>query len=101
MNGMAQAQKAAGDGAFPEALFDAPIDDAEAPSLLCLLRMKRDLADLEVKPIPGVFVAPDEAHATKIHALMVGPSGTPYEGGFFHFFVDCGINYRCSHQASD
>ncbi|KAL1472019.1 hypothetical protein MTO96_039599 [Rhipicephalus appendiculatus] len=90
---MAHAQKAAGDGASPGTLFEPSNDDAENPSLLCLLRTKRDLADLEVKPIPGVFVSQDEDHVTRIHALMVGPSGTPYEGGFFHFLIDCGANY--------
>ncbi|KAH7950721.1 ubiquitin-conjugating enzyme E2 Z [Rhipicephalus sanguineus] len=90
---MAHAQKAAGDGIPSGTPLCPSNDEAESPSLLCLLRTKRDLADLEVKPIPGVFVSPDEDHATKIHALMVGPSGTPYEGGFFHFLIDCGADY--------
>jgi len=30
---------------------------------------------------------------TKLDVLIVGPEGTPYQGGFFHFFVSFGNDY--------
>ncbi|KAL1417511.1 hypothetical protein MTO96_000608 [Rhipicephalus appendiculatus] len=53
----------------------------------CLLRIKKDIADFNAKPPAGLFIAPEEGDITKIHALVVGPSGTPYEGGFFQFYM--------------
>ena len=29
----------------------------------------------------------------RIHAMIIGPLDTPYEGGFFHFLVRCPPNY--------
>ena len=34
-------------------------------------------------PLPLIFPMPDEDRVTVIHALVVGPFDTPYEGGFF------------------
>jgi len=36
----------------------------------------------------GVFVTFDDVNLTKVHALIVGPPDTPYEGGFFYFVLD-------------
>ncbi|KAL1417513.1 hypothetical protein MTO96_000610 [Rhipicephalus appendiculatus] len=59
----------------------------EQPSPQCLLRVKKDIADFNAQPPVGLFIAPEEDDVTKIHALVVGPSGTPYEGGFFQFYM--------------
>lgn len=59
----------------------------EEPSAQCLLRLKRDIADFCANPPPGLFIAPEEDDVTRIHALVVGPCGTPYEGGFFQFLM--------------
>ncbi|KAL1417512.1 hypothetical protein MTO96_000609 [Rhipicephalus appendiculatus] len=59
----------------------------EQPSPQCLLRVKKDIADFNASPPVGLFIAPEEDDVTKIHALVVGPSGTPYEGGFFQFYM--------------
>ena len=40
-----------------------------------------------------MFVLPDEEDMTKIHAVITGPSDTPYEGGFFYFTLQCPPNY--------
>ncbi|KAL3180469.1 hypothetical protein MRX96_009024 [Rhipicephalus microplus] len=37
--------------------------------------------------IPGVIIVPDERDVTRIHGLLLGPAGTPYEGGFFWFVL--------------
>ncbi|XP_077564502.1 ubiquitin-conjugating enzyme E2 Z-like [Haemaphysalis longicornis] len=57
------------------------------------LASDRDIKDLHEQPPPGVFAVPEEQNITKIHGLVVGPSDTPYEGGFFHFLVRCPPDY--------
>lgn len=68
----------------------------EVPSPQCLQRTRRDLKDIYEQPPPGVFVAAEEQNITKIHALVVGPFDTPYEGGFFHFLIKCPPDYPIS-----
>ena len=53
------------------------------PSLECRKRIKRDLKAMAKDPLPLIFPMPDEDRVTVIHALVVGPFDTPYEGGFF------------------
>ncbi|KAH7971380.1 hypothetical protein HPB49_023023 [Dermacentor silvarum] len=54
-----------------------------------LLRFKRDLADFNADPPPAIFMAPQKNDATGIDAILMGAAETPYEGGFFYFFVRC------------
>lgn len=56
-------------------------------------RINRDIKSLKINPHPGIFAEPDENDATKIHALVEGPSGTPYEGGFFYFILTFPSDY--------
>ncbi|XP_020836131.1 ubiquitin-conjugating enzyme E2 Z-like [Phascolarctos cinereus] len=67
--------------------------DSERPGPQCLLRIKRDITALYKEPPPGVFVVPDPLDMTKIHALIMGPFDTPYEGGFFLFLFRCPPDY--------
>ena len=39
-----------------------------------------DIFSVFKDPPPGMFIAPDPDNITKIHALIVGPFDTPYEG---------------------
>nr|XP_054933105.1 ubiquitin-conjugating enzyme E2 Z-like [Dermacentor andersoni] len=48
------------------------------------------------QPPPGLYISPEEADITKVHALVVGPSGMPYEGGFFQFFMKFPPQYLMS-----
>lgn len=68
----------------------------EEPSPQCLLRVNKDIADFNAKPPTGLFIAPEEDDVTKIHALIIGPSGTPYEGGFFQFYMKFPSTYPIS-----
>ncbi|KAK8788226.1 hypothetical protein V5799_021998 [Amblyomma americanum] len=68
----------------------------EQPSPLCMLRVKRDIAEIYSDPPIGLTISPNECDITRIHALVVGPSGTPYEGGFFHFLLKCPPDYPMS-----
>lgn len=65
----------------------------EEPSPQSLHRARRDIMDIYAQPPPGVFIAPEENNITKIHALVLGPFDTPYEGGFFHFLLKCPPDY--------
>ncbi|XP_075730869.1 ubiquitin-conjugating enzyme E2 Z [Rhipicephalus microplus] len=65
----------------------------EQPKPSCLTRVTRDIAEMNADPLPGIFISPEEIDLTRIHAIVVGPQGTPYEGGFFHFFMKCPPNY--------
>ncbi|KAL1423448.1 hypothetical protein MTO96_021060 [Rhipicephalus appendiculatus] len=55
--------------------------------------MARDIEEIKADPLPGVYVSPEENDLSKVHAVVVGPSRTPYEGGFFHFFMKCPSSY--------
>ncbi|XP_065300329.1 ubiquitin-conjugating enzyme E2 Z-like [Dermacentor albipictus] len=68
-----------------------PFKRDDAPSFLT--RVKNDIADIFADPAPGIFIEPDENDVSRIHALVVGPSGTPYEGGFFEFLIKCPPEY--------
>jgi len=67
--------------------------DTQEPSATCLARIKRDIWSVFKDPPPGMFIAPDSENITKIHALIVGPFDTPYEGGFFYFLIRCPPDY--------
>ncbi|KAL3180474.1 hypothetical protein MRX96_009029 [Rhipicephalus microplus] len=57
------------------------------PSFQCLRQVRRDVIDIYALPIPGVIIVPDERDITTIHGILLGPAGTPYEGGFFRFVL--------------
>lgn len=61
-----------------------------------LPRIRKDLAEIVNEAPSGMFVVPDEADMTKIHAVITGPKDTPYEGGFFYFLLECPPNYPAS-----
>lgn len=56
-------------------------------------RIINDIRELYSDPVEGIFVAPDDDNITILHALIVGPEGTPYEGGFFYFLVTFSEKY--------
>ncbi|KAL3243624.1 hypothetical protein MRX96_020214 [Rhipicephalus microplus] len=56
-------------------------------------RLKKEVAALTRDPPPGIYAAPDENDITRMHALVVGPSGTPYEGGFLLFHLVYPLEY--------
>ncbi|KAL1421064.1 hypothetical protein MTO96_023492 [Rhipicephalus appendiculatus] len=59
----------------------------EQPMPFCLHRLRKDFANFAAQPPTGVYISPEEEDMTRVHALIVGPPGTPYEGGFFQFFM--------------
>lgn len=67
--------------------LNADWKDSAGPSHTCIARIKRDLSQVFTDPLPGIFVVPDDDDLSRIHALITGPDDTPYEGGFFYFFL--------------
>ncbi|KAH7960795.1 hypothetical protein HPB49_023401 [Dermacentor silvarum] len=65
----------------------------EVPTTKCLRRVEHDIKEIEDYRVPGMFISAEENDITKIHALILGPPGTPYEGGFFHFLLKCPPDY--------
>ncbi|KAH7958554.1 hypothetical protein HPB49_002622 [Dermacentor silvarum] len=68
----------------------------EEPTPQCLLRVKKDIAEFTAQPPPRLFISPEEGDVTKVHVLMLGAPGSPYEGGFFQFFVKFPPDYPLS-----
>lgn len=56
----------------------------------------RDINDLCSEPLEGILIEPDESHFLRLHVLITGPEGTPYEKGFFYFVVGFPSNYPFS-----
>ncbi|KAH7934639.1 hypothetical protein HPB51_028994 [Rhipicephalus microplus] len=73
--------------------LDTALSQRKKPSEQCLLRLKQDLKNIFDNPLPGVFVEPEEGNINYIHAIIVGPDNTPYQGGYFHFVLKCPLYY--------
>ncbi|KAH7962984.1 hypothetical protein HPB52_019034 [Rhipicephalus sanguineus] len=78
---------------FPLEQWNPVNFEHEGTSPQCLLRCKRDIMNLITDPPPGVYIAPQEGDITRIHALVVGPPDTLYDGGFFHYLIQCPPDY--------
>jgi ubiquitin-protein ligase len=48
-------------------------------------RIMRDLHDFHSSNLPGIFVESDENDIGRLLIFIIGPTETPYEGGFFFF----------------
>ena len=66
------------------------------PLKQCIQRIHKDLDDIRKNPLHGIFAAPDPNFVHICHAIIVGPEGTPYENGFFHFTLNFPDNYPFS-----
>jgi ubiquitin-conjugating enzyme E2 Z len=58
-----------------------------------MLRIRKDLKEFFTDPIPEVFLVPDTDNVCIAHAIVMGPRDTPYEGGFFYFYVKFPADY--------
>ncbi|XP_050025423.1 ubiquitin-conjugating enzyme E2 Z-like [Dermacentor andersoni] len=59
----------------------------------CLQRVQRDLVEFHADPPQGVFVVPEDSDMSVLHAIVLGPWGTPLEGGLFHQQLKCPPDY--------
>ncbi|XP_039254232.1 ubiquitin-conjugating enzyme E2 Z-like [Styela clava] len=65
----------------------------EAPSHTTIVRLKKDILEIYRAPPPGVVILPNPDDITRLQAIVTGPFDTPYEGGFFLFYIRCPPNY--------
>lgn len=65
------------------------------PGKMCIARIHTDLKALAKDPLDGIFVEQDETRVNVCHAILLGPSDTPYEFGFFYFLLECPDQYPC------
>lgn len=59
-------------------------------SAICTKRMMRDIEAIlqeEKSGSLGIFIYPNSENICKLRALIVGPPDTPYDGGFFEFYL--------------
>jgi ubiquitin-conjugating enzyme E2 Z len=73
--------------------FKSPDFDDQSYSSDAIVRIKRDLTVIFDSPLPGICVKPDGDDITRLHILITGPFDTPYEGGFFYFYLRVPPNY--------
>lgn len=64
-----------------------------------LRRIFTEVAEMATSLPPNVFVKADDVRPDCIKALIVGPHGTPYEGGLFEFDFFCVPSYPNSPPA--
>lgn len=48
-------------------------------------RLIKDIKELRNEPVEGIFYKHDENDMLKGYALIIGPTDTPYEGGYYLF----------------
>ena len=58
-----------------------------------LIRIMSDIIEFKKSPIKGIFIEPDKKDIHNIKALIIGPKNTPYENGFFFFYIKMPSNY--------
>lgn len=56
-------------------------------------RIIRDFKDFFTDPVADIMFCPDSENLLTAHAIIVGPENTPYEGGFFYFYIKLPYNY--------
>lgn len=62
-------------------------NDAVTITPQCLRRLKGDIKSLYMEPLDGLLIEHDESNFLRIHVLLIGPVGSPYEKGFFYFIL--------------
>ncbi|CAG0917518.1 unnamed protein product [Notodromas monacha] len=60
------------------------------------IRMKNDIRELAKDESSNIFVMPKGDFLASMEAVILGPDGTPYEGGFFMFLIGCMPDYPIS-----
>lgn len=59
-------------------------------------RICKDIKQFFTDPIPDIMLCPDSENLLIAHAIIIGPETSPYEGGFFYFFIKLPPDYPLS-----
>ncbi|XP_054153273.1 ubiquitin-conjugating enzyme E2 Z-like [Oppia nitens] len=59
-------------------------------------RIMKDLQEFYRENSEDIYAVAEDNDLTRVHALIRGPQGTPYEKGFFYFILNFPTNYPIS-----
>lgn len=59
-------------------------------------RIYKDIRQFFTDPINDIMLSPDPDNLLESHAIIIGPDKTPYEGGFFYFYIKLPHDYPFS-----
>ena len=62
-------------------------------SPVALKRVMKELNEIKNNPPEGITIHSDDSDICNISANIIGPDGTPYEGGCFAFKIVLGDNF--------
>jgi len=63
------------------------------PSSIAMSRIKKDLQEFHKHPPEGIYLLVRDKDISCLDVLIVGPEDTPYQGGFFHFYLSFSDKY--------
>ncbi|KOC67521.1 Ubiquitin-conjugating enzyme E2 S [Habropoda laboriosa] len=69
------------------------ISNVENLSPQIIRRVAKEMSELATQPPEGIHVILNEEDVTDIQAIIEGPSGTPYAGGFFRVKLALGKDF--------
>lgn len=69
---------------------DKPADQS---SHILTRRLQNDIRQCVVEDLDGIYVLANDQDISIFHAIIEGPAGTPYHGGFFYFFIQMPPQY--------
>lgn len=69
------------------------IDDKNDFPPLYLRRINNDFNQFLTDPTADIFLVPESSNILCAHAIIIGPSETPYEGGFYYFYMKLPYDY--------
>ncbi|XP_054163515.1 ubiquitin-conjugating enzyme E2 Z-like [Oppia nitens] len=58
-----------------------------------ITRIMKDLVEFYRETSKQIFLVTEDTDITKIHAIILGPEGTPYESGYFYFLLTIPSDY--------
>jgi ubiquitin-conjugating enzyme E2 D len=56
-------------------------------------RLQKELQQIDNEKIPGITILPIKESLTSWKAIIIGPVGTPYDGGKFNLMIDIPAKY--------
>jgi ubiquitin-conjugating enzyme E2 Z len=74
-------------------LLSSSPSQSSPPPKATLARIRADIRAVLADPLPGIVVVPDPSSLLLLHALVMGPAGTPYEAGLFVFRFGFPLTY--------
>ena len=61
--------------------------------------LEKEVQRFDRNTYTSIEVVVDEKDSSVVHALIIGPEGTPYENGFFYFVLRSAVDCSCARKA--